>query len=54
MKEALAVLEQLLALGNSPEGREALRKVLGMDNPKAEDVRKALASLPPLKPPKEV
>lgn len=53
MKEALAVLEQLLLLGNSPEGRVALAKLVGMNNPKAADVRKALASLPPLRPPKE-
>lgn len=53
MKEALAVLEQLLLLGNSPEGRATLAKLVGMNKPKVEDVRKALAALPPLKPPKE-
>lgn len=53
MKEALLVLQGLVTLGNSPEGKAALRKLLGMDNPKAEDVRKALAGLPPLHPPKE-
>lgn len=53
MKEALAVLEQLLLLGNAPEGRAVLARLVGMHNPKAADVRKALAALPALRPPKE-
>lgn len=53
MKEALAILAGLVSLGNTEEGRAALRKLLGTDNPKADDVRKALSALPPLRPPKE-
>lgn len=53
MKEALVILSGLVTLGNSAEGRFALQKLLGMNKPKVEDVRKALASLPKLNPPKE-
>ena len=53
MKEALSILQSLLTLGNSAGGKAALHRLLGMDKPTVNDVRNALASLPPIQPPKE-
>lgn len=53
IESAIRILEGLVAIGRTDEGRAVMRKILGMDNPTPEQVATVLRKLPVLAEPRK-
>lgn len=51
--DSLEIAKAVLRLSESPEGKELLRRLLGMNKPSTEDLAAALRGLPAHKPPRK-
>lgn len=53
LSRSLELAERVLALANTPEGKELMRRLLGMNKPSQEEVAAVLRGLPVPKPPRK-